>query len=191
MVADSAATLRSGTLCSVRQAVFLSAIAVATWLLASTALSAQLTVLPNKLELTGQDPIHGVVVSLTDDQGNVSDVSHRVTFQVDKPELVAVDQRGVMEAHADGQTVLVVKLDELSTSVPITVRNFATKHPPSFKQDLLPILTRSGCNTGACHGKLSGQNGFKLSLQNGITIRSRGMSAAAVSILVFLRKAFC
>ena len=37
--------------------------------------------------------------------------------------------------------------------------------PPSFRQDVLPILTRYGCNSGACHGKLAGQNGFKLSLR--------------------------
>src|SRR4029079_18480637 len=37
--------------------------------------------------------------------------------------------------------------------------------PPSFRQDVLPVLTRYGCNAGACHGKLAGQNGFKLSLR--------------------------
>jgi hypothetical protein len=40
---------------------------------------------------------------------------------------------------------------------------FAT--PPSYQQDVLPILTRFGCNQGACHGKLAGQNGFRLSLR--------------------------
>ena len=34
----------------------------------------------------------------------------------------------------------------------------------SFVHDVLPSLTRQGCNAGACHGKASGQNGFKLSL---------------------------
>ncbi len=28
----------------------------------------------------------------------------------------------------------------------------------------MPIFTRLGCNTGACHGKADGQNGFHLSL---------------------------
>ena len=28
----------------------------------------------------------------------------------------------------------------------------------------MPILTRLGCNTGSCHGKADGQNGFHLSL---------------------------
>jgi hypothetical protein len=37
--------------------------------------------------------------------------------------------------------------------------------PPSFVNDVEPILTRLGCNSGACHGKLAGQNGFKLSLR--------------------------
>jgi hypothetical protein len=36
---------------------------------------------------------------------------------------------------------------------------------PSFRQDVLPLLTKAGCNSGSCHGKLSGQNGFKLSLR--------------------------
>lgn len=36
---------------------------------------------------------------------------------------------------------------------------------PSFNRDVLPLLTKLGCNQGACHGKLAGQNGFRLSLR--------------------------
>ena len=36
---------------------------------------------------------------------------------------------------------------------------------PSFSRDVLPLLTKLGCNQGACHGKLAGQNGFRLSLR--------------------------
>src|ERR1700710_1594597 len=36
---------------------------------------------------------------------------------------------------------------------------------PSFVSDVVPVLTRLGCNSGGCHGKLAGQNGFKLSLR--------------------------
>lgn len=35
---------------------------------------------------------------------------------------------------------------------------------PKFELDVLPILTATGCNSGACHGKARGQNGFALSL---------------------------
>jgi len=41
----------------------------------------------------------------------------------------------------------------------------AREASPSFVNDVEPVLTRLGCNSGACHGKLAGQNGFKLSLR--------------------------
>ena len=37
--------------------------------------------------------------------------------------------------------------------------------PVSFNNDVVPVLTRFGCNAGGCHGKLAGQNGFRLSLR--------------------------
>jgi hypothetical protein len=36
---------------------------------------------------------------------------------------------------------------------------------PSFVHDVEPVLTRLGCNQGACHGRGAGQNGFRLSLR--------------------------
>ncbi len=33
-----------------------------------------------------------------------------------------------------------------------------------FENDVMPVLTKFGCNSGACHGKARGQNGFQLSL---------------------------
>ena len=35
----------------------------------------------------------------------------------------------------------------------------------SFGRDVLPVLTRAGCNAGACHGNLNGKGGLKLSLK--------------------------
>src|SRR4051794_38909642 len=35
---------------------------------------------------------------------------------------------------------------------------------PTLERDVEPVLTRYGCNAGACHGKQRGQNGFQLSL---------------------------
>jgi hypothetical protein len=40
----------------------------------------------------------------------------------------------------------------------------AAEELPAFRTDILPILTRAGCNAGACHGAASGQGGFRLSL---------------------------
>jgi hypothetical protein len=36
---------------------------------------------------------------------------------------------------------------------------------PSFRNEVQPILTRLGCNAGACHGAAAGKNGFRLSLR--------------------------
>ena len=36
-----------------------------------------------------------------------------------------------------------------------------------FKNDLVPLFTKSGCNAGACHGAAIGRGGFKLSLYGG------------------------
>jgi hypothetical protein len=35
----------------------------------------------------------------------------------------------------------------------------------SFRNNVQPVLTKAGCNAGACHGAAAGQNGFKLSLR--------------------------
>ena len=36
-----------------------------------------------------------------------------------------------------------------------------------FDHDVIPVLTKAGCNTGACHGAAIGRGGFKLSLYGG------------------------
>ena len=53
----------------------------------------------------------------------------------------------------------------MSLNVPVAVREARAERPPAFVNDVLPLLTRLGCNQGACHGKGSGQNGFRLSLR--------------------------
>ena len=36
-----------------------------------------------------------------------------------------------------------------------------------FRNDIMPVLTKAGCNTGACHGAAVGRGGFRLSLYGG------------------------
>lgn len=44
------------------------------------------------------------------------------------------------------------------------VCGFCVAIAADFENEIQPLLTRYGCNSGGCHGKASGQNGFKLSL---------------------------
>lgn len=71
--------------------------------------------------------------------------------------------------------------------------------PISFDLDIQPILGAAGCNTGPCHGKQRGQNGFQLSLlgfdsdfdYNAIVRESRGRRVfpAAAEESLLLQKA--
>src|SRR4026207_422696 len=36
---------------------------------------------------------------------------------------------------------------------------------PSFRNDVMAVLSKAGCNQGTCHGNANGKNGFKLSLR--------------------------
>jgi hypothetical protein len=48
--------------------------------------------------------------------------------------------------------------------VPSQQPSVATDDKVDFATQVEPLLSRFGCNAGGCHGKASGQNGFKLSL---------------------------
>ena len=39
------------------------------------------------------------------------------------------------------------------------------EEPVSFRREVMAVLSRSGCNAGACHGNLNGKGGFKLTLR--------------------------
>lgn len=41
----------------------------------------------------------------------------------------------------------------------------AAAGPVSFRNEVMAVLSRGGCNQGTCHGNLNGKNGFKLSLR--------------------------
>lgn len=118
------------------------------------------------------------------DNGNVTGVTElkthdgvRLAFTSGKlKKLITLD--GVPNAAvmtADGKNIFaamdsgeVIRLDEKAAVTKLTVPNPspATPNPKalSFTQDILPILSKAGCNLGACHAKASGQAGFKLSI---------------------------
>src|SRR4051795_5402409 len=47
----------------------------------------------------------------------------------------------------------------------LTSADVPSDRPVSFVHDVLPVLTRQGCNAAACHGTPSGKGGFRLSLR--------------------------
>ena len=47
----------------------------------------------------------------------------------------------------------------------LTATAAPAQEPVSFRNDVMAVLSRAGCNQGICHGNLNGRGGFKLSLR--------------------------
>jgi len=65
---------------------------------------------------------------------------------------------------ANGSTELSAEFQGKTVKLAVAVAGADQERPIHFANEIMPILTKFGCNTGACHGKAEGQNGFKLSL---------------------------
>jgi hypothetical protein len=122
-------------------------------------------VLPERLALHGAGDRHGLIVSAPKDGAVLCDVTHETRFLSTDRNVLTVSTNGVVQAAGDGAAEVLVIWNDQTNRVAVTVREAATKAAPSFRQEIEPLLTRAGCNMGACHGKLAGQNGFKLSLR--------------------------
>ncbi|HUY91831.1 MAG TPA: DUF1549 and DUF1553 domain-containing protein [Pirellulales bacterium] len=68
--------------------------------------------------------------------------------------VVGVAARGAESDSAGGEKSLAAGAAAAQSPAPAV----------SFQSDVIPLLTKLGCNGGGCHGKATGQNGFKLSL---------------------------
>src|SRR5206468_9903910 len=72
---------------------------------------------------------------------------------------------GVVRAVGDGEALVTVRFGKAEAAVKVSVTGARGPAAPSFRNQVLPILTRAGCNSGACHGALAGKGGLKLSLR--------------------------
>jgi hypothetical protein len=92
------------------------------------------------------------------------DATRSATYRSLDERIAAVDSEGLVTARMDGKTVIFVQQDNEQVRVPVQVSGVANPAPLAFDTDIVPMLTKAGCNSGACHGKAEGQNGFKLSV---------------------------
>src|SRR5690606_15578266 len=87
-----------------------------------------------------------------------------VTYRSASPAIAEVDSAGFVIARQEGETEIVVEWKGNSQSISVRVQKLSKRSPLDFERDIQPLLTRFSCNSGACHGKQRGQNGFQLSL---------------------------
>ncbi len=117
------------------------------------------------LHLRGRDAHQQFLATATLADGSRRDLTRQVTWTVSPASVAAVDKSGRVTPLADGNaTILAKTADGATAAVSVIVEQAATPTPVNFPNRIVPIFTKAGCNAGGCHGKASGQNGFKLSL---------------------------
>ncbi len=102
-----------------------------------------------------------VVASFAD--GITRDVTAEAKIRLANAAIARIENHVVLP-QGDGGTELVVEYGGRASVVPVVVEKAAEERPISFKQDVMPIFLRTGCNTGGCHGSARGKDGFRLSL---------------------------
>jgi hypothetical protein len=122
-----------------------------------------LTAYPPAVTLDSGLDAHRLVVVSSDRQGITIDVTKAAGVAFSKPG-VAAWRGGALLPLGDGETVATVRHEGRRATVTVTVRGADIQPPVSFRNDVIPVLTRSGCNSGACHGAAAGKNGFGLTL---------------------------
>ncbi|MEL6897621.1 MAG: DUF1549 and DUF1553 domain-containing protein, partial [Planctomycetota bacterium] len=127
-----------------------------------------ISIYPEKVSLNHGLDFQSFVATLQRADGITEDVTTRINWSLrvgkDQPKNVARIHENVLHPVADGNAELVGSFDGHQFTVPIIVQNMASRPRPSFVKDVMPVLTRTGCNVGSCHGAARGKDGFNLSL---------------------------
>ncbi len=118
---------------------------------------------PVDATLTGLASRQQLLVTRTEGD-EVVDLTGQATYMSGSPDVATVDERGVVHAVGEGTAIIQVDAAGQQQSVTVTVERLDAVDALDFERDIQPLLTRHACNSGACHGKARGQNGFQLSL---------------------------
>ena len=134
-------------------------------ILAASAEAADLRIEPPDITLTGPRGSQRLSVITTAAGKTLADVTGQAHFTSSAAQVAAIDDKGVVRAGADGVATITAIVGNDRTSTRVTVEKTGEPFEWSFRNHVVPVLTRIGCNSGACHGALAGKGGFKLSLR--------------------------
>ena len=138
--------------------------------------AARLEIVPASVRLDGPRGRPGaaqrLLVTAVLPDGSRRDVTGEAVFVSGAPKVVAVSRTGEVTAAADGRGTVRASwkgVPGLSTpaSANVEISASGTKRAlqVSFVDDVVPVLSRVGCSSGACHGAAQGKGGFRLSLR--------------------------
>jgi hypothetical protein len=117
------------------------------------------------LRLRGKDARQQLLVTAKLDDGALRDFTRRVSYSAAPASVITIDKAGRVTPLGDGPATITAKgPDGFSAALHVIVEHFNEVAPVNFANQVVPVFTKAGCNAGGCHGKSSGQNGFRLSL---------------------------
>ncbi len=114
--------------------------------------------------LDGRDAWQQLQVTGVFSSGQERDLTRTVRFEAAPSGIVVIEDTGLVTPLKDGKATITVKHQGVSANVQASVGHMTQDVPINFANQVVPLFTKFGCNAGGCHGKASGQNGFKLSL---------------------------
>ena len=118
----------------------------------------------NRVTLHGADARQQLLLTQSLGDGSVADQTREAAFTAEPSGLVRITD-GLVEPLANGTGVITARTQAGETAtIPFEVKAVSSEKPVNFANSIVPLFTKHGCNSGGCHGKSSGQNGFKLSL---------------------------
>jgi len=123
-----------------------------------------LRVEPAEVTLAGPAAERQLLVTGRFSDGIERDLTAAATYACSAPKVVSLAGKGRAVAAADGEARVKVSLGSATAWVKVLVKDAAREAAPSFENDVVPLLTKAGCNMGACHGALKGKGGLRLSL---------------------------
>jgi Protein of unknown function (DUF1553)/Protein of unknown function (DUF1549) len=119
---------------------------------------------PAQIALKSIEDAQQLVLTATLADGRLQDLTGDVSYEVADRSIARVTSAGRVFPLANGRTEIIATYGDKVVRVPLTAENCDVSLPINFANQIVPIFTKLGCNAGGCHGKASGQNGFKLSL---------------------------
>ena len=119
---------------------------------------------PASVRLSGPDSPYSLLVTGKTADGRARRPDARRDYSLARPK-VAASARRRGAAVGDGATTVSVEAARPHAAVPVAGGgDAASRGAFHFENDIMPLLSRFGCNSSGCHGKAEGQNGFKLSV---------------------------
>lgn len=122
-----------------------------------------ISVLPQEIVLDGGQARQRLILERTNGSSFTGPVEHAAWKSSDDSVVKVVD--GIVIPLRDGTAIIEGQSDAGSARCTVTVRGLDEPRGWEFSRHILPVLTKAGCNSGACHGALAGKGGFKLSLR--------------------------